>query len=150
MTDVSSLVVDGLPSLSGISAEKAKKGDIIPIQDKADRESVLSIYQFFADKSISISDLKLGENGTVQVSCKNLNISLGSRTNLRDKLKRVPYLLDKIEDMSGTLHLENWTPDNTDVIFEKDQAQMEKEAQQKKESDQADSKNSKEETKKSN
>ena len=52
--------------------------------------------------------------------------------------------------MSGTLHLENWTPDNTDVIFEKDQAQMEKEAQQKKESDQADSKNSKEETKKSN
>lgn len=155
VTDVSSLVVDGLPSLSGISAEKAKKGDIIPIQDKADRESVLSIYQFFADKSIAISDLKLGENGTVQVSCKNLNISLGSRTNLRDKLKRVPYLLDKIEDMSGTLHLENWTPDNTDVIFEKDQAQMEKEAQQQKESNQADSKNSKEgnskeETKKSN
>lgn len=147
VTDVSSVVVDALPSLGGLSAETAKRGDKIPIQDAADRESVLSVYRFFSDKSLVISDLSLGEDGKIHVRYKSLDINLGTRSNLGDKLKRVPYLLDKIADMSGTLHLENWTPDHTDVIFEKDQAQMEKEAQQKKGGDET---GSKEQTKKSN
>lgn len=127
VTDVSALVIDGVPSLSGITADKVGIGDKIPARDQGDRETILSVFRFFADKSIAIKDLKLEEDGRLHVACRNIDISLGTKTNLRDKLKRVPYLLDKIGDMSGTLHLENWTPDNTDVIFEKDQAQMERE-----------------------
>ena len=48
------------------------------------------------------------------------NISLGNRSYLEEKIERVMLILPKIEGMQGTLHLENYSSQNTDIVFEKD------------------------------
>ena len=53
------------------------------------------------------------------------NISLGSSSYLEEKLERLSYILPEIEGMQGTLHLENFSPNNTDVVFEKQKDSVE-------------------------
>jgi len=43
---------------------------------------------------------------------------LGTTTNLAQKTKRLPYILPYLDGKSGTLHLEDWTEENTDIVFE--------------------------------
>jgi len=43
---------------------------------------------------------------------------VGSADNLTDKLMRLEYILPELTGKKGTLHLENWSNENTDIIFE--------------------------------
>ena len=46
-------------------------------------------------------------------------INVGDKSYLEEKIMRLPHILPNIEGQSGILHLENWTPDNTDIVFER-------------------------------
>jgi len=37
------------------------------------------------------------------------------------KILRLSYIMPKLEGQTGTLHLESWTEDTTDISFEKAQ-----------------------------
>ena len=38
---------------------------------------------------------------------------------MSEKVMRLSYILPKLEGMTGTLHLEDWNTENTDIVFEK-------------------------------
>jgi len=42
---------------------------------------------------------------------------------LEEKIDRMLRILPQIEGLYGTLHLENYSSQNTDIVFEKDTAQ---------------------------
>jgi cell division protein FtsQ len=59
------------------------------------------------------------EAGNLSVAYNNIWISVGDQTYLEEKIMRLPHILPQLEGQSGTLHLENWSEDNTDIVFEK-------------------------------
>lgn len=66
---------------------------------------------------ISPQQIQFGENGSAVVLYRGLEILLGKETYLEEKLMRLPRILPYLEGKNGTLHLENWSPDNTDIVF---------------------------------
>ena len=60
------------------------------------------------------------ENNHITLVYDTYNISLGNRSYLEEKIERVMLILPKIEGLQGTLHLENYSNQNTDIVFEKD------------------------------
>ena len=46
-------------------------------------------------------------------------VNLGSMEYLTQKVERVEKILPKLVGMAGTLHLENWNEQNTNIVFEK-------------------------------
>ncbi|MBO5657073.1 MAG: hypothetical protein J6R94_02695 [Agathobacter sp.] len=48
-------------------------------------------------------------------------MQLGGIENLTQKVDRMAKILPTLEGMAGTLHLENWTEQNTNIVFEKEQ-----------------------------
>ena len=41
------------------------------------------------------------------------------RDYLEEKIMRLPHILPYLDGQTGILHLEDWTEDNTDIVFER-------------------------------
>ena len=50
----------------------------------------------------------------------NVKINLGLKNDMDDKCKRLSKILSQLGNQSGTLHLENFSPNNTDIVFKKE------------------------------
>lgn len=70
-------------------------------------------------REITVDLIKLSDDGSIVLYKGNIEIRLGQRTNLSDKIARLPYILPTIENQSGILHVEDFSEENTDIVFEK-------------------------------
>ena len=63
------------------------------------------------------------EKNHITIKYETYSISLGNSYLLEEKIDRMLRILPQIEGLYGTLHLENYSSQNTDIVFEKDTAQ---------------------------
>ena len=49
-----------------------------------------------------------------------IQVSIGSDDYLSQKIVRLSAILPQLAGMYGTLHLDTWTPDTTDIVFDRD------------------------------
>ncbi len=117
ITDVSERFVEGLTLLEGVEADSVSIGDTIPL-DSSDLKAVISTFANLRKNDLTVSTVTISEEGEITAQYENILINLGTRSNLDEKIKRLPYILPSIEGYTGTLHLENWTEDNTDIVFQ--------------------------------
>ena len=68
-------------------------------------------YVFFDDDGIVKEIAKKKLDGKIEVDFGNFKY-------LDEKMMRFDIILKKIKGRTGKLHLENWTPETTDVVFE--------------------------------
>ena len=60
------------------------------------------------------------DKGHITIKYETYSIALGNSYLLEEKIDRMLRILPQIEGMYGTLHLENYSNQNTDIVFEKD------------------------------
>ena len=118
VTELSEMLLDNLVMINGVTLEDSVIGERLPM-DSTQRRNLLSIQKQLRQVDVEVSAINFQEDGSVNMNYQNVIISLGTTTNLAQKVKRLPYILPKLEGMSGTLHLEEWTEENTDIVFEK-------------------------------
>ena len=75
--------------------------------------------KFQKKKCLEAAEQKTSKLLVVVCCCKTVGIQilLGKQTDLEEKLMRLPKILPYLEGMTGILHLENWSRDNTDIVF---------------------------------
>ncbi|MBE5908764.1 MAG: hypothetical protein E7278_08010 [Lachnospiraceae bacterium] len=117
VTELSELYLDGLLVVNGATLEDAVIGQKLPM-DTTQRRSLLAIQKQLKQVGVEVSAVNFMEDGTINLSYQNIIINLGTTTNLAQKTKRLPYILPYLDGKSGTLHLEDWTEENTDIVFE--------------------------------
>ena len=49
----------------------------------------------------------------------NVKVEMGSLELLTQKVERLDKILPQLSGMQGTLHLENWTEETTNIVFDK-------------------------------
>ena len=49
----------------------------------------------------------------------NISVQLGSMELLTQKVERLAKIKPELSGMEGTLHLENWTEETTNIVFDK-------------------------------
>ena len=64
--------------------------------------------------------MEIGEDNVLTLHYGNVRIALGKDENLEDKMTRVAGILPKLNGESGVLHLEGFTNDTQNIIFERD------------------------------
>lgn len=124
ITEISKDYIDGsiVVSSSEISkdAKKVKIGENLPIP-ATDVRTLKTLIKELKRQEYNITNIKLnGESGIV-IMYDAIEIRLGSRSNLDEKLKRLTYILPQLNGMAGILHLEDFNEDNTDIVFDKAQ-----------------------------
>lgn len=124
ITEISKDYIDGsiVVSSSEISkdAKKVKIGENLPIP-ATDVRTLKTLIKELKRQEYNITNINLnGESGIV-IMYDAIEIRLGSRSNLDEKLKRLTYILPQLNGMAGILHLEDFNEDNTDIVFDKAQ-----------------------------
>ena len=120
VVEVSERLIEGHPESFGLIVEEPVVGEPLPV-DNTLRRNLVQVQDFFSMENIAYDSIYFNSDGTITVYVNggNVEVALGTSALLREKTRRLPYILPKIEGMSGVLHLEDWTEDSTDIVFEK-------------------------------
>jgi cell division protein FtsQ len=109
----------GYMKVEGVTCEEPKVGDKLSIG--SDQIGYLtSLLKLLKKNSLMPNVISYDEKGHITLAYDTYNISLGNRTYLEEKIERIVLILPNIEGMYGTLHVENYSNQNTDIVFEKD------------------------------
>lgn len=95
-------------------------GEELPLKSKRKKE-LLSLISSLKEQGIVASALHFSSDGSITIDYNQILINLGTSSNLDAKILRLKYILPQIEEEAGTLHLEDWSEGNRDIVFEKAQ-----------------------------
>lgn len=120
ITEISENYVEGYMEVSGVTYEDAQIGDELSIGE-SEIGYLTSLIKLIEKEDIVPNIISYDEYNHITLCYDSYDISLGSSSYLEEKIDRLCYILPNIENLSGTLHLENYSPNNTDIVFEKEE-----------------------------
>ena len=97
VTELSDRVIEDTPQILGIDCKKVVQYEKLPIGSKRLKQ-LLTLTQ----------SLK-----------RTVKVSMGSLEFLTQKVERLAKIKPQLQGMEGTLHLENWTEETTNIVFDK-------------------------------
>lgn len=98
-------------------SEKAKEGSSLPTSG-ANRKIIEVVVEETGKRGIGVQSTVITDDGSIVMHYGTIEIRLGTRANLKEKIMRLPYVLPSLDGRTGILHLEDWTEENTDIVFE--------------------------------
>ncbi|MCR4732168.1 MAG: hypothetical protein K5819_03015 [Lachnospiraceae bacterium] len=111
------LVSDVLP-VSGLAvgSSKVKEGASLPVA--GNRINALKVLlKNRKARKIKMDSVTFTEDGNILVRSGDIRVKLGNRSGLEEKLRRLAYILPMLKGKKGTLHLEDFSENNTDIVF---------------------------------
>ncbi|MCR5144044.1 MAG: FtsQ-type POTRA domain-containing protein [Lachnospiraceae bacterium] len=118
VVEVSNIPLSDVMFFAGIQIEKAVEGEPLGIDEKQ-LSRMLAVMRGLEKYNIPVNAANFDENGNFVVAYNSVYINFGKGDNAEEKVKRLQYILPNLVDMSGILHLEDWTTQDTDIVFEK-------------------------------
>ncbi|MCR4782608.1 MAG: hypothetical protein K5851_07705 [Lachnospiraceae bacterium] len=109
--------LDKVIPVSGLVATKPKIGKSLSI-DKDALKTLLNVVKALHKYKIDVDEVKFHGKSRISCQCGKIEVDFGNFKYLDEKMMRFDIILKKIKGRTGKLHLENWTPETTDVVFE--------------------------------
>ena len=118
VVDTSSKVIDGTPQIIGIDCDKVVLYEKLPIGNAKLRE-ILTLTQALKRNSLIPDSITYGVANEPLLAYGKIKVEMGSLELLTQKVERLAKIKPSLEGMDGTLHLENWTEETTNIVFDK-------------------------------
>lgn len=119
VVETSSEKIEGMMEITGLDCEKVTLHQKIPIKNKSMLKSMLSLTQGLNKYEMLPDAIRYDEYSNILLEYGKVTVNFGTSQNLKAKMETLAVILPEIDDMSGTVHMENWSEENTDVSFEK-------------------------------
>lgn len=116
VVETSTRVVDGVPRMEGLECDTVVLYEKLPIEDKLLKQ-LLTLTQTLKRDGLKPDAISYGEKYAPVLKFDDIKVNLGSITYLTQKVERIKNRLPDIEGMAGTLHLEHWSEQNTNIVF---------------------------------
>ena len=120
VTEISDRFIDGIPQIKGLELDEIVLYDNLPIEEERLRE-LLTLTQTLKRKDLVPDHISYATKHSPVLYYGDVRVQLGGIENLTQKVDRMAKILPTLENLAGTLHLENWTEENTNIVFEKEQ-----------------------------
>ena len=130
VVETSSKVIDGTPQIIGINCDKVVLYEKLPIGSARLRE-ILTLTQALKRNSLIPDSITYGGANEPLLTYGKIKVEMGSLELLTQKVERLAKIKPQLEGMEGTLHLENWTEETTNIVFDK-KVEKKKASQKKK------------------
>lgn len=120
VVEISSDVIEGTMKISGLSVEDAVLYQKLELEDSSILRTLLSLTQLLK-KYDRIPEIIYIQDSDILLSYGTIQVDLGTGTSLNEKILRMDQNLPSLEGMTGTLHLDTWSQDSTDIYFKPDE-----------------------------
>lgn len=118
VVEMSSDIIQKVPKVTGLKVDQIVLYEKLPIKEKHTLKNLLSVSQTLKKHSMVPNSVKYnGENGFT-LKYGDISVVMGTADDLNAKITRLSQIMPKLEGKKGTLHLEGWSEDTTDITFE--------------------------------
>ena len=127
VVETSTEVIDGVPKITGISCEEVVLYEKLQLENSDILRDLLNLTQTLKKYNLLPDEIQYDSNMEPVLYHGTIQVKIGSEDNLSQKVVRLSIILPQLDGLSGTLHLETWTPETTDIIWDRAEEQSETE-----------------------
>ena len=109
-----------VPLIRGLKFEHAEVGSVLEVPDKEIFNTILGISKMVDKFEIIPDSVEFSDTKGIILHYDNARIYLGEDENLEEKITRLQAILPSIRNLTGILHLEDFSSDTVNIIFTKD------------------------------
>ncbi len=118
VVEISQEVAFDVPKIDGLSCDCVVLYEKLPLENDTALKNLLSLTQLLQKYEIPAKRIRYDETSSEMVVYSDkITIQIGNADYLAQKILRLSYILPQLEGKKGTLHLENWTTETTDIVF---------------------------------
>ena len=127
VVETSTEEIDGVPKITGISCEEVVLYEKLQLENSDILRDLLNLTQTLKKYNLLPDEIQYDSNMEPVLYYGTIQVKIGSEDNLSQKVVRLSIILPQLDGLSGTLHLETWTPETTDIIWDRAEEQSETE-----------------------
>ncbi len=121
VVESSAEILDGIPCIKGLKFDTLTLYQPLNVDNEEVFGILLSMTQMMKKYELDPDEITLENDGTeIVLTFENVKINLGTGDNMDEKAARIKSLLPDLVDKSGTLHMEEYTSESTNISFIKD------------------------------
>lgn len=120
VVETSSNAIVDVPRIDGISCDEVVLYEKLPIKS-SDLKNILSLTQALKRKKLIPDAITYGIDNAPVLTYGDVSVLIGDTTLLTKKVERLSTVMPSLSGMSGTLHLEDWNEENTNIVFQKNE-----------------------------
>lgn len=123
VVETSTEVIDGVPKITGISCEEVVLYEKLQLENSDILRDLLNLTQTLKKYNLLPDEIQYDSNMEPVLYYGTIQVKIGSEDNLSQKVVRLSIILPQLDGLSGTLHLETWTPETIDIIWDRAEEQ---------------------------
>lgn len=120
VVEISKRQIARVPKVDGIECRKVVVYEKLNLGDEQALSILLTFSQQLAKYELVPKTIAFHEDRSLTADFGKVRAELGDDEYLVEKVMRLDAIMPKLSGKKGKLHLENWTPLTTDIIFEPD------------------------------
>lgn len=119
VVETSTRIIENVPRIQGLSCNEVVLYEKLPVDNQKLRE-LLTLTQALKREKLEPDTIDFGLAQSPVLSYGNTEVWLGSIELLTQKVIRLNEILPSLQGISGILHMESWTEETANIIFEKE------------------------------
>lgn len=118
VVETSKETIAGIPRVEGLDCDQVVLYEKLPIKDEHILKSLLGATRSLQKNEVIPVKILFDEKGKISLDYGSIQVLLGNSDNLTQKIQRISYILPSLSGKKGVLHVENWTENTTNIIFD--------------------------------
>ena len=118
VVETSSDVIEGVPKITGVTCDSVVLYEKLPLEDTKLLRNLLTLTQLLKKYELEPEEIHYDSAMQPQLTYGTIAVNVGSEDYLTQKIARLSAIMPQLSGLSGILHLETWTPDTTDIVFD--------------------------------
>lgn len=118
VVETSTRIIEKVPKVDGIICDEVVLYEKLPINNKSLRE-MLTLTQALKREGLDPDGIHFGLEESPVLYYGSTEVWLGSIELLTQKVTRLKEILPSLNGIPGALHMESWTEESANIIFEK-------------------------------
>ena len=113
-----------VPLITGLEVSNVQVGQVIETPDPSVFQVILSLTKLIDKFDIRPDQVAFSGSNSMTLYYDTVRIQIGDDSYLEEKISRVAAILPELRGLSGVLHLEEYTKETQNIIFDRDQTDM--------------------------
>lgn len=119
VVETSTRVIENVPKIEGISCDEVVLYEKLPIDNQKLRE-LLTLTMALKRENLEPDSIHYGLEQSPILSYGNTEVWMGSIELLTQKVMRLTQILPNLQGVAGILHMEDWSEESANIIFDKE------------------------------
>lgn len=121
VVETSAEEIPDVPKVTGVNCEEVVLYEQLPLERGEVLKDLLNLTQMLKKYDLVPQEIHYDDKLMPTLTYEGTRVVVGSDDYLSQKVVRLSAILPQLSGLSGTLYLDTWTPDTTDIVFERDE-----------------------------